>query len=133
MYILLKQKLPTPETAADSQPSSIRDEHSLPVMVPRRHHTKTNQLKMTTPSTTPAEPEPISLKQFNCAAADLDAKGEVQLKRYRKYLDMKRSNMEATNEFALCGELIRLHPTSDHWKDCSTAPTLFQEVMMEKV
>ena len=49
-------------------------------MVPRRHHTKSNQMKMTAPSTTPTEPEPISLKQFNRAAADLDAKGEVQLK-----------------------------------------------------
>ena len=55
-------------------------------MVPRRLHTKSNKLKMATPSTTPNETEPISLKQFNCAAADLDAKGEIQLQRYQKYL-----------------------------------------------
>ena len=41
---------------------------------------------MTAPSTTPTETEPISLKQFNCAAADLDAKGEIQLRQYQKYL-----------------------------------------------
>ena len=55
-------------------------------MIPRRHHTKSKKLKMTAPSTTPNEMEPISLKQFNRAAADLDAKGEIQLKEYRKYL-----------------------------------------------
>ena len=44
---------------------------------------------MTTPSTTPIETEPISLKQFNRAAADLDAKGEIQLKEYRNYLSHK--------------------------------------------
>ena len=30
--------------------------------------------------------EPISLELFNRAAADLDAKGEIQLKKYQKYL-----------------------------------------------
>ena len=55
-------------------------------MVPRCHHTKSNKLKMATPSTTPNETEPISLKQFNRAATDLDAKGEIKLKGYRKYL-----------------------------------------------
>ena len=58
---------------------------SSPTMVPHRH-TKSNKLKMATPSTTPNETELISLKQFNCAAADLDAKGEIQLKKYHKYL-----------------------------------------------
>ena len=66
------------ETDVDSPPSSIRDEHSKPKMVPRRHHTKTNHLNMTSPSTTPVEPEPIFLEQFNCTAVDLDTKGEVQ-------------------------------------------------------
>ena len=41
---------------------------------------------MATPSTTPNETELISLKQFNHAAADLDAKGEIQLRKYQKYL-----------------------------------------------
>ena len=62
------------------------DEHSMPVMVPHCHHTKSNKLKMATPSTTPNETEPISLKQFNWAATDLDAKGEIQLREYHKYL-----------------------------------------------
>ena len=70
------------DTAAGSQQSPLHDEQSLPVMVPCRHHTKSNHLKMTTPSTTPTDAKPISLELFNRAAADLDAKGEVQLKRY---------------------------------------------------
>ena len=69
--------------------SPTRDEQSKPVMVPRRHHTKSNKLKITVPSTTPTETGPISLKQFNRAAADLDAKGEIQLKEYQKYLSVK--------------------------------------------
>ena len=73
-------------TNAGSQQTLTRDEHSLPVMVPCRHHTKSNKLKMATPSTTPNETEPISLKQFNQAATDLDAKGEIKLRGYKKYL-----------------------------------------------
>ena len=73
-------------TAGSQQSSPTHDEQSLPVMVPRRHHTKSNKLKMAAPSTTPNETEPISLKQFNCAATDLDAKGEIQLREYQKYL-----------------------------------------------
>ena len=34
--------------------------------------------------------EPISLKQFNRAAADLDAKGEIQLQKYQKYLSNQK-------------------------------------------
>ena len=60
-----KTKTTNLETAAGSQQSPIRDEHSTPVTVPRRHHTKSNKSKMATPSTTP-----LSLKQFNRAAAD---------------------------------------------------------------
>ena len=44
---------------------------------------------MATPTTNPIETEPISLKQFNRAAAYLDAKGEIHLKGYRKYLSTK--------------------------------------------
>ena len=81
-----KTKTTNLETAADSQQSPTCDEHSIPVMVPHHHHTKSNKLKMATPSTTPNETEPISLKQFNRAATDLDAKGEIQLRKYQKYL-----------------------------------------------
>ena len=73
-------------TNAGSQQTPTCNEHSMPVMVPRHHHTKFNKLKMTSLSTTPNETEPISLKQFNWAATDLDAKGEIQLREYRKYL-----------------------------------------------
>ena len=81
--------------AVSRKSSPTHDEQSIPVMVPRHHHTKSNKLKMTAPSTTPNETEPISLKQFNRAAADLDAKGEIQLKNTRKYLKQQRLIMEA--------------------------------------
>ena len=81
-----KSKTTNLETAADSQQSPTCNERSIPVVVPRHHHTKSNKLKMATPSTTPNETGPISLKQFNWAATDLDAKGEIQLRGYRKYL-----------------------------------------------
>ena len=73
-------------TNAGSQQTPTHDEHSIPVMVPHRHHTKSNKLKMATPSTTPNKTEPISLELFNHAATDLDAKGQIQLKKYQKYL-----------------------------------------------
>ena len=73
-------------TNAGSQQTPTHNEHSIPVMVPHRHDTKSNKLKMATPITKPTETEPISLKQFNRAAADLDAKGEIQLREYQKYL-----------------------------------------------
>ena len=65
---------------AVSQKSPIRNEQSIPVMVPRHHHAKSNKPKMTAPP----ETEPISLKQFNRATTDLDAKGEIQLRKYPK-------------------------------------------------
>ena len=77
-------------TNTGSQKSSpTHNEQSLPTMVPHRHHTKSNKLKMALPpanTNKQTETEPISLKQFNHAAADLDAKGEIQLREYRKYL-----------------------------------------------
>ena len=69
-----------------------RDEQSLPTMVPHRHRTKSNKPKMALPSANTNNltlMEPISLKQFNHAAADLDAKGEIQLKKYKKFLNKK--------------------------------------------
>ena len=74
-------------TNAGSQQTPTRDEHSMPVMVPCiiTIPNLTNW-KMAAPSTTPNETEPISLKQFNRAATNLDAKGEIQLREYRKYL-----------------------------------------------
>ena len=70
--------------AVSCKSSTTHNEQSLPAMVPHRH-TKSNKLKMALPSTkTPTEP--ISLELFNRAAADLNEKGEIELKRYRKYL-----------------------------------------------
>ena len=81
-----------PETthAVSCKSSPTRNEHSKPEMVPRRHHTKPNKPKMATPSAPPIDTEPISLEQFNRAAADLDAKGEVQLRRCQKFLNKKK-------------------------------------------
>ena len=77
-------------TNAVSQKSSpTRDEQSLPTMVLRWHHTKPNKPKMALPSTNTnkqTDTEPISLELFNHAATSLDAKGEIQLKNYQKYL-----------------------------------------------
>ena len=75
-------------TNAVSQKSSpTRNEQSLPAMVPCHHHTKSNKLKMALPSTkTQTETEPIFLELFNRAATDLNEKGEIELKCYRKYL-----------------------------------------------
>ena len=77
-------------TNAGSQKSPpTYDEQSLPTMVPHRHRTKSNKPKMALPSANTNNltiMEPISLKQFNRAAADLDAKGQIQLKKYQKYL-----------------------------------------------
>ena len=75
-------------TNAVSQKSSPTcDKQSLPAMVPCHHPTKSNKLKMTLPSTkTPTETEPISLELFNHAATDVNEKGEIELKKYKKYL-----------------------------------------------
>ena len=77
-------------TIAGSQNSPpTHDEQSLPTMVPHCHRTKSNKPKMALPSANTKNltiMEPISLKQFNRAAADLGAKGEIQLKKYQKYL-----------------------------------------------
>ena len=78
---------------------------------------------MATPSAPPLETEPISLELFNRAAADLDAKGAIQLKRY-KVSKQEKLIMEATYEFALSGELIDF--TLHHiLEGRSTTPALF--------
>ena len=74
-------------TAVSCKPTTS-DEHSLPTLVPC-HHTKLIKPKTATPltsTTTKTDFEPISLELFNCAAADLDKKGEIELKCYKKYL-----------------------------------------------
>ena len=75
--------------AVSQKSSPTHDEQSLPAMVPHCHHTKSNKPKMALPSTNTnkqTETEPLSLKLFNRAAANLNAKGEIQLKKYQKYL-----------------------------------------------
>ena len=80
-------------TNAGSQKSPPTcNEQSLPTMVPHRHRTKSNKPKMALPSANTNNQtitDPISLKQFNRAAADLDAKGEIQLRKYHKYLSSR--------------------------------------------
>ena len=42
---------------------------------------------MSTPlMSTNTKTEPLSLELFNCAAVDLNQKGEIELERYKKYL-----------------------------------------------
>ena len=79
---------PVTTHAVSRKSSPSRDKHSKPEMVLHRH-TKPNKLKMVTPSAPSTETEPISLELFNRAATDLDAKGEIQLNKYRKYLSHK--------------------------------------------
>ena len=93
--ILSELKLPTnnKNTNVDTTPAvshkpTTSDEQSLPTLVPR-HHTKLIKPKMATPltsTTTKTELAPISLELFNCAAVDLDKKGEIELECYKKYL-----------------------------------------------
>ena len=84
-----KSKSTNLEPAVDSQPSSTRDEHSKPKMVPCRH-TNPNKPKMVTLSAPSIETEPISLELFNCAAVDLDTKGAIQLDKYKKFLSKQK-------------------------------------------
>ena len=69
--------------AVPQKSSPTYNEQSVPAIIPHHHHTKSNKLKIDAPST---KPEPISLELFNRAAADLDEKGEIKLKKYQKYL-----------------------------------------------
>ena len=76
-----------PTTAVSYKPTTS-GEQSLPTLV-LHHHTKLIKPKTATPltsTTTKSELEPISLELFNCAAADLDKKGEIELEHYKKYL-----------------------------------------------
>ena len=41
---------------------------------------------MATPLTSTNTTEPLSLELFNCAAVDLDRKGEIEIEHYKKYL-----------------------------------------------
>ena len=68
-------------SAVSCKPSTTSDEQSLPIMVPH-HQTKPIKPKMASPLTsTNTKTEPLSLELFNCAAADLDKKGEIELER----------------------------------------------------
>ena len=73
-------------TTAVSQKPTISDEQSLPVLAPH-HHMKSVKLKMNKPPTsTNTKTESLSLDLFNCAAVDLDRKGEIEIECYKKYL-----------------------------------------------
>ena len=64
-------------TTAVSQKPTTSDEQSLPTLAPC-HHTKPIKPKMATPlMSINTKTEPLSLELFNCAAADLDKKGEI--------------------------------------------------------
>ena len=63
--------------AVSRKSSPTCNEQSLPAMVLHHHHTTSNKPKMALP---PTKTEPISLELFICAAADLNEKGEIELK-----------------------------------------------------
>ena len=73
-------------TTTVSQKPTTSDEQSLPIMIPH-HQTKPIKLKIATPlMSANTKTEPLSLELFNCAAADLDKKGEIEIEKYKKYL-----------------------------------------------
>ena len=75
-------------TAVSQKTPTASDEQSLPIMVPC-HQMKPIKPKTATPlmsTNTKTETEPLSLELFNCAAVDLDQKGEIELEKYKKYL-----------------------------------------------
>ena len=90
--ILTELKFPTnnkntnvDSTTAISHKPTTSDEQSLPTLAPH-HHTKLIKPKLATPLTsTTTNNEPTSLELFNCAAADLDKKGEIEIEHYKKY------------------------------------------------
>ena len=50
------------------------------------YHTTHMELLPSTSSTTNYKSEPLSLEMFNRAATDLNEKGVINLKKYKKYL-----------------------------------------------
>ena len=120
--------------AVSRKSSPTRNEQSLPTMVPHRH-TKSNKPKMAFPSTNinkQTEIEPISLDLFNCAATDLDAKGQIQLNRYQKYLlNRIKRIMDAAYEFALNGELMDF-ALDRIWEGHTLPSGLFIVIITEK-
>ena len=50
----------------------------------------TSQLEPLPSTSTDFKTEPLSLEMFNCAATDLNEKGVINLKRYKKYLYQKQ-------------------------------------------
>ena len=74
-------------TAVSQLPQTTSDELiSPPILVPHLQM-KTIKHQTSTPSkSTNTKTEPLSLELFNCAAMDLNQKGEIELERYRKYL-----------------------------------------------
>ena len=79
------QNIDTTTAVSQSLPITS-DELSLPALV-SHHQMKTIKPKTSTPlMSTNTKTEPLSLELFNCAAADLNQKGEIELERYKKYL-----------------------------------------------
>ena len=73
-------------TAVSQLPQITLDELSPPIFVPRLQMKTIKPKTSTTSKSTNPKTEPLSLELFNCAAADLNQKGEIELARYRKYL-----------------------------------------------
>ena len=55
-----------------------------PTTIPVPYHT--SQLESLPSTSTDYKSELLSLKMFNCAATDLNEKGVINLKKYKKYL-----------------------------------------------
>ena len=79
------------------QPQPPLDELILPpILVPKLqmtksmpavpHHATPMEPLTSTSTATDYKTEPISLEMFNCAATDLNDKGVINIKKYKKYL-----------------------------------------------
>ena len=83
--------------AVPQQPQPSPDEHMLPpVLMPKLQTPRPQPVVPyratpmeslpSTSATTDYHSEPISLGMFNCAASDLNEKGIINIKKYKKYL-----------------------------------------------
>ena len=83
--------------AVPQQPQTPPDEHILPpVLVPKLQLEKppttlsvpyhASNMEPLPSTSTDYKSEPLSLEMFNCAATDLNEKGVINLKKYKKYL-----------------------------------------------
>ena len=138
--------------AVPQQPQPPPDEHMLPLVLMPKLHTSQPQTVVpyhashveplpSTSTTTDYQSEPISLEMFNHAATDLNKKGIINIKKYKKYLYKPHTKMDPhqvlgltgpTNNFAM--GRIPMHFANILITNGKPVPqTLFLDIMVEKM